>query len=113
MFRDLSKPVGALNPDRLGKVVERYEAFEDPIIPRFHYGSHYSSAGTVLFYLLRCEPYSTLAIRLQGGRFDCADRLFSNVAQTWEGCLHDMADVKELVSNAGGPRRDWEARLEA
>nr|XP_023875244.1 BEACH domain-containing protein C2-like isoform X5 [Quercus suber] len=46
-YRDLSKPVGALNPDRLKKFQERYSSFEDPVIPKFHYGSHYSSAGTV------------------------------------------------------------------
>jgi hypothetical protein len=47
VFRDLSKPIGALNPARLEKFVERYESFDDPVIPKFHYGSHYSSAGTV------------------------------------------------------------------
>lgn len=41
------QPVGALNPDRLKKFQERYTSFDDPIIPKFHYGSHYSSAGTV------------------------------------------------------------------
>ncbi|KAK1289926.1 hypothetical protein QJS10_CPB18g01551 [Acorus calamus] len=47
------EPVGALNPDRLKKFQERYSSFDDPVIPKFHYGSHYSSAGTVpeLFYL--------------------------------------------------------------
>ncbi|KAL6004721.1 BEACH domain-containing protein C2 [Asimina triloba] len=52
-YRDLSKPVGALNPVRLEKFQERYSSFDDPVIPKFHYGSHYSSAGTVpeLFYL--------------------------------------------------------------
>lgn len=39
--------MGALNPVRLEKFKERYEGFDDPIIPKFHYGSHYSSAGTV------------------------------------------------------------------
>lgn len=37
-YRDLSKPVGALNPDRLQSFVERYNNFEDPVIPKFHYG---------------------------------------------------------------------------
>ena len=46
----LMQPIGALNPERLKKFQERYSTFEDPIIPKFHYGSHYSSAGTV--YLL-------------------------------------------------------------
>lgn len=43
------QPVGALNPDRLKKFQERYASFDDPVIPKFHYGSHYSSAGTVGF----------------------------------------------------------------
>ena len=41
------QPVGALNPTRLDKILDRYENFDDPVIPQFHYGSHYSSAGTV------------------------------------------------------------------
>lgn len=96
-YRDLSKPVGALNPDRLKKFQERYSTFEDPIIPKFHYGSHYSSAGTVLHYLVRVEPFTTLSIQLQGGKFDHADRMFSDMAATWNGVLEDMSDVKELV----------------
>ena len=41
------QPIGALNPDRLNRFQERYASFDDPVIPKFHYGSHYSSAGTV------------------------------------------------------------------
>ncbi|GLU00510.1 hypothetical protein SLE2022_178740 [Rubroshorea leprosula] len=96
-YRDLSKPVGALNPDRLKKFQERYASFDDPVIPKFHYGSHYSSAGTVLYYLVRVEPFTTLSIQLQGGKFDHADRLFLDIAATWNGVLEDMSDVKELV----------------
>ncbi|KAK7256659.1 hypothetical protein RIF29_30113 [Crotalaria pallida] len=96
-FRDLSKPVGALNPDRLKRFQERYASFDDPVIPKFHYGSHYSSAGTVLYYLVRVEPFTTLAIQLQGGKFDHADRMFSDISATWNGVLEDMSDVKELV----------------
>ncbi|KAF5731677.1 Beige-related and WD-40 repeat-containing protein isoform 1 [Tripterygium wilfordii] len=96
-YRDLSKPVGALNPDRLQKFQERYSSFDDPVIPKFHYGSHYSSAGTVLYYLVRVEPFTTLSIQLQGGKFDHADRMFSNIGATWAGVLEDMSDVKELV----------------
>lgn len=96
-FRDLSKPVGALNADRLKKFQERYSSFEDPVIPKFHYGSHYSSAGTVLYYLFRVEPFTTLSIQLQGGKFDHADRMFLDISGTWNGVLEDMSDVKELV----------------
>ncbi|KAL5215610.1 hypothetical protein ABZP36_007011 [Zizania latifolia] len=96
-YRDLSKPIGALNPERLQKFQERYSTFEDPIIPKFHYGSHYSSAGTVLYYLFRVEPFTTLSIQLQGGKFDHADRMFSDLSATWDSILEDMGDVKELV----------------
>lgn len=48
-FRDLSKPMGALNPDRLEKLLERYHEMNDP---KFLYGSHYSAPGLVLFYLV-------------------------------------------------------------
>ncbi|GMH17239.1 hypothetical protein Nepgr_019080 [Nepenthes gracilis] len=96
-YRDLSKPVGALNPQRLEKFQERYSSFDDPVIPKFHYGSHYSSAGAVLYYLVRIEPFTTLSIQLQGGKFDHADRMFSDIAATWNGVLEDMSDVKELV----------------
>ena len=64
VYRDLKKPVGALNPDRLERIKERYSFFDDPEIPKFHYGSHYSSSGTVLFYLLRIDPFTTLASRV-------------------------------------------------
>jgi Beige/BEACH domain len=47
----LMQPVGALNPGRLKKFQERYASFDDPVIPKFHYGSHYSSAGTVIIYV--------------------------------------------------------------
>ncbi|MBA0646226.1 hypothetical protein Goklo_014205 [Gossypium klotzschianum] len=96
-FRDLSKPIGALNPDRLKKFQERYASFDDSVIPKFHYSSHYSSAGTVLYYLVRVEPFTSLSIQMQGRNFGQADRVFSDVAATWKGVLEDMSDVKELV----------------
>ena len=54
-------------------------------------------AGVVLFYLIRMEPFTAMNRSLQGGRFDHADRLFSNVAATWDNCLHSSSDVKELT----------------
>ena len=98
VYRDLSKPIGALgDPKRSQQFVERYEAFEDPVTPKFHYGSHYSSAGTVLYYLIRLEPFTTLFLQLQGGHFDHADRMFHSIEQAWFNCLHGTTDVKEMI----------------
>ncbi|KAK8968854.1 hypothetical protein KSP40_PGU000334 [Platanthera guangdongensis] len=63
-YRDLSKPIGALNPDRLKKFQERYSSFDDPIIPKFHYGSHYSSAKTGDGARLALEEFS---LEMEGG----------------------------------------------
>ena len=99
VYRDLARPMGALNPARLDQVTERYQQMDtiDSEIPPFHYGSHYSSAGAVLFWLLRMEPFTSYAIELQSGRFDHADRLFYSIAEAWSSCNTSLADVKELV----------------
>ncbi|CAN0545312.1 unnamed protein product, partial [Ectocarpus sp. 8 AP-2014] len=59
-FRDLSKPMGAQNERRRQLFLERYASFEDETVPKFMYGTHYSSAGVVLHYLVRQEPFTTL-----------------------------------------------------
>lgn len=98
-FRDLSKPMGALNPQRLEEFVERFRSFDDAMIPPFMYGSHYStSAGVVIHFLVRMHPFASLHRQLQGGHFDVADRLFSSVARTWDMCTgQSAAEVKELT----------------
>ncbi|KAK9032820.1 hypothetical protein V6N11_017863 [Hibiscus sabdariffa] len=96
-FRDLSKPVGALDSKRFEVFEDRYRNFCDPDIPSFYYGSHYSSMGIVLYYLLRLEPFTSLHRNLQGGKFDHADRLFQSVESTYRNCLSNTSDVKELV----------------
>ena len=37
-YRDLTNPMGALNPEHLKEFQERFETFDDPIIPPFMYG---------------------------------------------------------------------------
>ena len=70
-LRDLSRNMGLLgSPERLAEFKRKYEEAEflEDLNDRFHYGSHYSSAATVLYFLVRLEPFTTLAIHQQGGR---------------------------------------------
>eukprot|EP01029_Cantina_marsupialis_P010680 TRINITY_DN24262_c0_g1_i1.p1 TRINITY_DN24262_c0_g1~~TRINITY_DN24262_c0_g1_i1.p1 ORF type:complete len:1021 (+),score=217.16 TRINITY_DN24262_c0_g1_i1:120-3182(+) len=109
-FRDLFKPIGALNPSRVKDFRERFhqlggstnmdwnrkvcrceEADEVP----FMYGTHYSCPTFVMFYLVRVAPEYML--RLQSGRFDHPDRLFFSIEDTWKGVLQSNTDVKELI----------------
>lgn len=135
IYRDLSKPVGALNEERLTYLLSRYQEmcklqaesdamghssiylwffmyFSDVyvywlflffpicapfllIVPPFMYGTHYSSPGYVLYYLVRQAPEYML--RLQNGKFDAPDRLFHSVSATWQGALKSPTDVRELI----------------
>eukprot|EP00592_Proboscia_alata_P009165 CAMPEP_0194360978 /NCGR_PEP_ID=MMETSP0174-20130528/8443_1 /TAXON_ID=216777 /ORGANISM="Proboscia alata, Strain PI-D3" /LENGTH=1316 /DNA_ID=CAMNT_0039132835 /DNA_START=242 /DNA_END=4192 /DNA_ORIENTATION=+ len=145
-YRDLSKPMGALDQDRLESVflkkhrslmlcssnsTDNYlstfdDCFSDfsfsedslnnvvvtercslessyrantVVIPPFMYGSHYSSSGgVVLHYLVRLQPFAALHQRLQGGRFDVPNRLFSSIQQTYDMCSKNSpTEVKELT----------------
>jgi hypothetical protein len=65
-----------------------------PQIPPFHYGTHYSTSAFVLNYLLRLEPFTTMFLALQGGKFDHPNRIFSSVRSAWQNCQRDTSDVK-------------------
>ncbi|KAM0849147.1 hypothetical protein ACQ4PT_053922 [Festuca glaucescens] len=59
--------------------------------------SSYRDLSKVLYYLARIEPFTTLHIQLQGGKFGDDDHMFSDIIRTWNSVLEDMNDVKELV----------------
>uniref|UniRef100_A0A8C7CX47 LPS responsive beige-like anchor protein n=1 Tax=Oncorhynchus kisutch TaxID=8019 RepID=A0A8C7CX47_ONCKI len=96
-YRDLSKPIGALNPKRAAFFNDRYESWEDDQVPKFHYGTHYSTSSFTQMWLLRIEPFTTMFLNFQGGKFDHADRTFSSVSRAWRNCQRDTSDVKELT----------------
>ncbi len=96
-YRDLSKPIGALNPSRRQFFAERYQNWEHTNIPPFHYGTHYSTAAFTLNWLIRVEPFTSIYLNLQDGKFDHADRTFHSIATSWKNCQRDTSDVKELI----------------
>ena len=103
-FRDLSKPMGAIGLKRAEQYSERFQSMiadGDAGISDsrpFHYGTHYSCAGYVLHYLVRLQPFSDMAVELQGGTFDKPDRLFRSVESSWvSASTENLQDVKELI----------------
>lgn len=89
VYRDLSKPIGALNPQRLEGFLMRYEEMPPP---RFMYGSHYSTPGYVIGYLVRKKPEYML--KLQSGRFDKPDRLFKSIEGDWKNVWENPTSLK-------------------
>ncbi|XP_063138169.1 neurobeachin isoform X2 [Rattus norvegicus] len=96
-FRDLSKPIGALNPKRAVFYAERYETWEDDQSPPYHYNTHYSTATSALSWLVRIEPFTTFFLNANDGKFDHPDRTFSSIARSWRTSQRDTSDVKELI----------------
>lgn len=92
--------MGAQTPDRLEQFKCRYREWEDPHLdtPPYHYGTFYSSAMIVASYLVRMEPFTSHFLRLQGGHFDLADRMFHSVGDAYmSAAKNNMADIKELI----------------
>ena len=58
LFLQTLQPIGALNPKRAAFFSERYESWEDDQVPKFHYGTHYSTASFALTWLLRIVSIS-------------------------------------------------------
>lgn len=91
-YRDLSRPIGKLTERRFNSFKER---FIDMPEPKYLYGTHYSTPAYTIGYLLRMHPQ--YMIKLQAGRFDHPDRLFSSIEIDWDVCLTNPGSLKELI----------------
>jgi hypothetical protein len=106
-FRDLSKPMGAQSEPRASEIRERYNTWHESNpdsleggtdSPAFHYGTHYSSAMIICWYLIRLEPFTSHHMKLQGGHFDHASRLFHSIKDAWTSASQaNSTDVRELI----------------
>eukprot|EP00927_Polykrikos_kofoidii_P039062 TRINITY_DN3349_c1_g1_i1.p1 TRINITY_DN3349_c1_g1~~TRINITY_DN3349_c1_g1_i1.p1 ORF type:complete len:992 (-),score=101.77 TRINITY_DN3349_c1_g1_i1:614-3589(-) len=93
VYRDLRKPIGALNAKRLDYFKERMDGMSTD--ERFLYGTHYSTPAYVIYWLLRAMPERML--RLHNGHFDTLPRLFRSVLESWESVNESTASLMELI----------------
>ena len=77
----------------------RYKDFYDPggMLKPCHYSTHYSNAASVIHFMVRMEPFTSLHIDLQSGQFDHANRQFYSLPATWRSTTSPTGDVKELI----------------
>ena len=98
MYRDLTKPIGAINKHRLRKLKDLYELqTKDKTItnPPHLYSTHYSTPGYVAYYLIRKIP--EFVVRLQNGVFNPSDRIFRCIYSAYYSTMNSQADFKELT----------------
>ncbi|KAJ3445193.1 beige/beach-related [Anaeramoeba flamelloides] len=99
-YRDLSKPIGALNKERLKILNKNFKNLKNnkkSTVPPYLYYNHYSTNKIVLYYLIRLEPFTTISINNFNGKFDQPEKIFHSVSETWNNCLNDQNDFKELI----------------
>eukprot|EP00978_Attheya_sp_CCMP212_P004626 scaffold10075_cov57-Attheya_sp.AAC.2 len=109
-FRDLSKPIGALNQERLDYFKNRLKGMHGIDEP-FLYGTHYSAPGYVLYYLVRSMPEHMLC--LQNGKFDAPDRMFHSLDHCFSSIQINHADVKELIPEFYDPAAGFDFLINA
>lgn len=101
-FRDLTKPMGALNLERLQDYKKRYNEIMEG--EKYLYGTHYSAPGYVIGYLFRKHP--RWMIKFQGGHYDNPNRLFKSIDLEYQGCLTNPGNVKELTPEFFEPEEE-------
>jgi hypothetical protein len=94
-FRDLSKPIGALNAQRLKGFIERANDLRSIGETPYLFGSHFSNPAYVAYYLIRQRPEYMLV--LHGGKMDHGSRIFESLQDTFQSVLSGPTDLKELT----------------
>ena len=94
-FRDLSKPIGTLNEQRLEKL--KILSQEDEETKHALYRMHYSNGYYVCHYLIRVEPFTTLHIKSQNNQFDHCNRMFFSIPGAWNSVTGLGSDFRELI----------------
>ena len=61
------------------------------------YGSHYSTALYVSYYLVRVFPFANVRIELQGSSFDDPNRLFNTMEASFYCASTQKSDLRELI----------------
>jgi len=61
------------------------------------YGSHYSTALYVSYYLVRLFPFASIRIELQGSNFDDPNRLFNGLESSFYCATTQKSDLRELI----------------
>ncbi len=96
-FRDLSKPIGAINKHRL----QKYRDFYKEMLENKHttspylYATFYSYPGLITYYLIRQVP--EMLLKLQNGIYGPLERILRSIEGAWYQSINGSQDFKELT----------------
>jgi hypothetical protein len=96
-FRDLTKPLGALNLERLNDLRAQVKDLIQFGVSPYLYSAYCSFPLSVFLFLVRMEPFTAMHIEIQGGRFDNPQRIFASIPITLHSVMTQLNDYRELI----------------
>jgi len=94
IYRDFSKPVGAINSSRLESLKDLNSVvMNSPYL----YENAMGCSLTLFNFLIRIEPFTSLHIEMQSGRFDNPQRIFYSINSLVESVTTNANDYRELI----------------
>ncbi|EAY22774.1 Beige/BEACH domain containing protein [Trichomonas vaginalis G3] len=96
-YRNLSIPIGAVDEERLNDLKSGYEELEAMDPPGHLYSAGPICSLVLYLYLVRIEPFTTMHIEMQGGKFDQSERIFFSIPDLFRSVCHNRNDYRELI----------------
>ena len=95
-YRDFGTPVGAFSDERLQMILAMYQELASMDPPGHMYSCGPMCSLVVYMHMIRLEPFTTLHIDMQSGRFDCSHRIFASMPNLFNAVCNDSNDYREL-----------------
>lgn len=98
-YRNLSKPMGALNSERLD-ILKKNADNRNVGLPKdqwFLYSTGPICPMQVYGYFVRQEPFTSMHIQFQGGKFDNSSRIFKSIHTCFKNATHHLQSFYELT----------------
>ena len=96
-YRDLSKPIGALNSQKFALIKNRANQMNESNNTNYLYSSGHSYPLILIEQFIRVEPYTSLNIDIQHGKFAPPQRIFYSIPKLWNNVLTSINDNRELT----------------
>lgn len=96
IYRDFSMPIGAFNKPALDKCKERNASIASDG-RTYLYATGYSNSFIVSHYLVRMEPFTSIHVKLQDGKFDNPNRIFQSIPDSFSRLIGSANSFRELV----------------
>ncbi|KAK8838288.1 hypothetical protein M9Y10_035711 [Tritrichomonas musculus] len=91
IYRDLSKPVGALNEQRLKELLNKSKETRNN---SYLYESCYSNESSVYSWMFRIEPFTTKYFEMD---IEKRSNMFNSIAESYRQATNDPNDFRELI----------------